>query len=420
MADPGTSSSTAAAPVPPLVLPERLEPARCPRCGDTSDPKARFCEACGHDFAGQDGTVPAPLVADTSGQEADFAAARIATSANPPARCAGCDGTGFAAQPDGGTYCENCGKRRAAGRPHAEADLEVIAVASDIGKRHHHNEDAFGIVRLPQAYAGVVCDGVSSSSRADTASHAAADAATRAFARTLDTSPADSGDAQATIAATIAATMAAVDAAQAAAASAGSDQAAQSGGPPGRERRPDIANPASTTFVSAVVTPDAVTIGWVGDSRAYWLAEDGEAACLTVDDTLGSQLAAAGIEVSEATPNAAALTRWLGSDATDTVPHVASFAPSGPGRVIVCSDGLFRYAPEAAALAAVTSKGTAIDVARALVQFALDAGGGDNVTVIVMPYPPAVPTAEEDPAAQNPAARNPAAQATPQPKDQPR
>jgi PPM family protein phosphatase len=126
----------------------------------------------------------------------------------------------------------------------------------------------------------------------------------------------------------------------------------------------------------------------VGDSRAYWLADSGAAACLTVDDTLGGQLAAAGVKISDDAPNAAALIRWLGADATDTSPHIAAFQPTGPGRVIVCSDGLYRYAPEAEALAAATPAGPPIDVVRTLVQFALDAGGGDNVTVIVLPYPP--------------------------------
>jgi PPM family protein phosphatase len=333
---------------------------QCPRCGEQLPAEARFCEACGHDLS----RPPEPL---------------LAYSANPPDTCASCGGTAFDEQPDGGTYCDNCGVRRPAGRHHAEADLGPIAASSDIGLRHHQNEDGFSILLLPHAYVGVVCDGVSSSGRPDTASHPAALAAARAFLRVL--SPTDATDAAGAPDATIAeaATVTAAGAAQTEAAAAGGSAATTTG---------RAANPPSTTFVSAVVTPDAVTIGWIGDSRAYWLGDDGSSACLTVDDTLGGQLAAAGIDMSEDAPNAAALIRWLGADATDTAPHVAAFTPAGTGRVIVCSDGLYRYAADADDLAAATPSGPPIDVVRTLVKFALDAGGGDNVSVIVLPYPP--------------------------------
>lgn len=328
--------------------------ANCPSCGEPLVDDARFCEACGHDLI-------------------EHSEPRIITSLAGPAVCDACGGVKFTDQSDGGSYCDNCGVRRPAGRPHTEADLDVIAAASDIGKRHHNNEDAFGIARLPSAYVGVVCDGVSSSGRADTASHPAADAAARTFVRMLDSE----AKPDATVAE--AATLAAAEAAQAAATVGAGDADG---------RRGAGSNPPSTTFVSAVVTTDGVTIGWVGDSRAYWIGDDGESACLTVDDTLGGQLAAAGIPVSDEAPNVAALIRWLGADATDAVPHIAAFQPNGPGRVIVCSDGLYRYAPMASELAAVTPSGSAVSVVRTLVQFALDAGGGDNVTVVVLPYPP--------------------------------
>jgi PPM family protein phosphatase len=338
---------------------------RCPRCGEQLPDSARFCEACGHDLT---------LAAEPM----------IASSENPPDVCASCGGAAFEAQPDGGTYCDNCGVRRPTGREHAESDLGVIAAASDIGSRHHQNEDGYAIVLVPNAYVGVVCDGVSSSGRPDTASHPAAAAAARAFLRVLGDGDLVAGLAEA---ATVAATGAAQSAAVTAAGSADLET-----GPTNRR-----ANPPCTTYVSAVVTPDAVTVGWVGDSRAYWLGDDGSAACLTVDDTLGGQLAAAGVPMADDAPNAAALIRWLGADATDPAPHVAAFQPATPGRVIVCSDGLYRYAPDGPDLAAITPPGPAIDTVRTLVKFALDAGGGDNVTVIVLPFPPLASPRPEDP-----------------------
>ena len=140
----------------------------------------------------------------------------------------------------------------------------------------------------------------------------------------------------------------------------------------------------------AVVTTAAVTVGWVGDSRAYWVPDAGTPggpSCLTVDDTLAGQLDAAGVAIADDAPSAGALLRWLGADATDTEPHIADARAARPGRVLVCSDGLYRYVPGRSELAALTPAGTADRVASALVPFALDAGGHDNVTVVVLPVP---------------------------------
>jgi serine/threonine protein phosphatase PrpC len=159
-----------------------------------------------------------------------------------------------------------------------------------------------------------------------------------------------------------------------------------------------------------VETGETVTVGWVGDSRAYWLPDPlppdaptatarpaGEGTvgvapvCLTTDDNVAGRLAAStGGRVSTVEhPDgpAGALVRWLGADAGDTTPHVSTVRPSGPGRVLVCSDGLFRYRPDPVELAAATPTGTPMEVARALVELALAAGGEDNVSVAVIPFP---------------------------------
>jgi PPM family protein phosphatase len=345
---------------------------RCPNCDAAVQDDDRYCEACGYDLVG--GT-----------------AAAVAEPAAPPARwlssgraeqtCPGCGGTSFSEE----GYCDACGKRRGTGREHSELDLDVIAAASDIGHRHRHNEDAVGIGLLPGIAVGVVCDGVSSSDRPDTASYAAVDAAVPALLDALGDEPLDPGRAL---------NLAAGAAQAAAALAAGTDP-----GP----------NPPSSTFVAAVVTAETVTVGWVGDSRAYWLPDPlppdaptatakpgGEGivglapVCLTTDDNVAGRLAAEGRGLSTmehpAGP-AGALVRWLGADAGDTAPHVSTVRPSGPGRVLVCSDGLFRYRPEPVDLAGATPTGTPIEVARALVELALAAGGEDNVSVAVLRFP---------------------------------
>ena len=317
--------------------------APCPACGLVPATDGRWCERCGHDLWAANG-APAWLSS--------------ATGDRPCLTCGGAVGT------DG--YCGQCGRRRIRGLDRVALDLGAVAGMTDRGRSHHHNEDAFAIGRHgagdDTVTVTVVCDGVSASSRADEAAVAATEAGIDALLRAL----------AAGASATAATETAAAAAATAAAATGTSSET----------------NPPGCTYVSAVVAPDAVTIGWIGDSRAYWVGADGVRG-LTVDDNLGTQLAALGLPGEPNTPgfHAAALVRWLGADAAETAAHVDSFTPAGPGVVVVCSDGLSRYLPTPDDLAPLPD-GQPAAVARALTQRALDAGGQDNIAVVVLPFPP--------------------------------
>ncbi|MGA8114187.1 MAG: hypothetical protein WCA46_11040, partial [Actinocatenispora sp.] len=152
-------------------------------------------------------------------------------------------------------------------------------------------------------------------------------------------------------------------------------------------------NPPSCTFVSAVVTESTITVGWIGDSRAYWLPTGGQPICLTTDDSLAVELIASGMPPAEAhaNPQAGALVRWLGVDADDGPPKTLTLAPDGSGQLVVCSDGLSRYRSAPADLAGSISRDTPMATAQQLVQLALDEGGVDNITVVLVPFPPAAP-----------------------------
>jgi serine/threonine protein phosphatase PrpC len=213
----------------------------------------------------------------------------------------------------------------------------------------------------------VVCDGVSTSDRADDASLAAAETALRALAADVRTG-------------TLAAD--AVKSAIVAAREVVGDLAGQSEDPP------------ATTIVCACVATEAVTVGWVGDSRAYWLPpEHSNARLLTRDDSLGEALVAVGaLTESEAvdSPHGHTLTRWLGADAEHAEPHTASFEPPGPGVLLLCSDGLWNYQPNAAGLAELTPPAPQENLAgttAALLEFALDRGGEDNITAVLAAFP---------------------------------
>ena len=67
------------------------------------------------------------------------------------------------------------------------------------------------------------------------------------------------------------------------------------------------------------------------------------------------------------------------------------FEPPGTGVLLLCSDGLWNYAPDAADLAARALPRALTDplsAAADLVAFALSAGGHDNVTAVLAPFPP--------------------------------
>jgi serine/threonine protein phosphatase PrpC len=137
-----------------------------------------------------------------------------------------------------------------------------------------------------------------------------------------------------------------------------------------------------------------VTVGWAGDSRAYWI-DDGGARRLTTDHSWAQVEIEAGrmsVAAAEADARAHVITRWLGDDAPTDPPAVTSFRPDRPGRLLVCTDGLWNHVPTTGELASIVTglRGhPAIDVARTLTDRALAAGGHDNITVAVIDIEPA-------------------------------
>jgi serine/threonine protein phosphatase PrpC len=247
-----------------------------------------------------------------------------------------------------------------------ETDLDVVAGVTDRGRSHERNEDAMALGRWPDGtVAAVVCDGVSSSFNPHEASRVAADAALDVLLTSTDPAP---------------------DRVRAAVLGAASAVAALG-------RAGDLHAP-SCTLVCALARPGEIAVGWVGDSRAYWLTAPGAgepARQVTSDHSWAAQMVAAGLLDEDAAmrdPRAHAITRWLGAGATTEV-EVTTLHPEGPGLLLLCTDGLWNYLPDPAGLAAVALPelpgGGPIAAAEALTTLALDAGGRDNITVVAIP-----------------------------------
>jgi len=288
---------------------------------------------------------------------------------------------------------------------HVEIDLGMAALISDRGLRHHRNEDAGNVVIGGDRAAVVVCDGVSSTANPDQAAAAATEAAMavlQAFlaepapdqAEDEDEEHGDEEDGdEEDGAATVAALREAVDAARHAVDDVPGTEA---GGYPGKP---------STTLVAGVIGRGLAVMASVGDSRGYWLAAGGTNQRLTVDDSWAEAAIASGVPepAAYAAPQAHVITSWIGGDAGDVDPAVATVRLDEAGVVVVCSDGLWNYLPGPDDLAAAADTGAPapegvsrpLAVARRLVDTALQAGGSDNITVAVVIVGPAADDDED-------------------------
>ena len=306
---------------------------QCPTCDAAVLQDDQFCEECG---------TALRAIASTG--------------------CEKCGAPPDTIDPDG--FCGQCGFRREA----KAGDLvEVIlnsnlAGVSDRGLRHHQNEDFLALQTVGNAEILIVCDGVSSSDHPELAAQTASRSACLTITAALQAGASPES-----------AMRSAVDTALA-------EVCRLSEGQSDTE-------PPSTTLVAAVVQDGIATIAWLGDSRAYWIS-DRESRQLTHDHSWVNDAIASGtMTAAEAnhSPQAHAITRWLGADAQDDAdPAIVRFPLPGSGYLLLCSDGLWNYASEAQQIQALMQKSLGMDavvIARSLVEFARSRGGHDNITV---------------------------------------
>ena len=347
----------------------------CPHCAEPLADGAAFCEACGKPVG--TAPVPTPAPADVSQEASPFE--MTAATRGPGARAAApggprpCLQCGEAVGPDG--YCGSCGAKQPSERDHfREQPVPWVAGVCDRGLRHARNEDAMALhAQAPDRAVLVVLDGVSNTDDSHVASLAGARAARDVLLTPL---PAGMGTDESRNAAVSRIFAESVEAAQ---------SAIVALTPEGSTK------PPSATYVVGVLEGSRLYVANIGDSRAYWLPDPsagaGQGAVqLSVDDSVAQAQIAAGMDrrAAEEGPQGHAITRWLGVDAPDLVPHLTETTVTGPGWVLVCSDGLWNYASEPSQLAEQVAAAATDDpmaLAVALVAFANGRGGTDNITV---------------------------------------
>lgn len=353
----------------------------------------KWCEACGSDLA-----------------------------AEPAEPCVACGERDIS---DEG-YCMTCGHKQPEERDHMVFEAGAAVAVTDRGLRHRHNEDAAAVGELPDGgVVLVVCDGVSSTPGSAEASLAAATAARDLLVSSLGAGRAaeeariaeEPGiDDEASIADEVVRTELGLDPTadnntdnntdNTAGESGTGDSPAAEAAEDSADEPPDLVvdallaatvaaqtkaseapvvvsnaphsqgGPPSSTYVAAVARrvdeQIELSVAWLGDSRAYWIGVDGAVQLTGDHEQTGS------------------LTRWLGADSLDTEPDLTRYLVEAPGRLLLCSDGLWRYAEPVAELTELVGRlesgnTTSKALAEALVDHAIDSGGHDNITVALWP-----------------------------------
>src|SRR4051795_5992663 len=140
-----------------------------------------------------------------------------------------------------------------------------------------------------------------------------------------------------------------------------------------------------TTVTAAYVGEDTVTVAHVGDSRAY-VVRNGDLIRITKDHSLVAELVERGKlteEQAETHPQRSVITRALGPEPSVQVDVFECPAKAGD-LFMVCSDGLTSMVlePKLKPLL-VDSHGPLDELGRSLIAAANQAGGRDNITVIL-------------------------------------
>ena len=167
-----------------------------------------------------------------------------------------------------------------------------------------------------------------------------------------------------------------------------------------------------TTLTVAAVEDGVISIGHVGDSRAY-LVRDGNLEQLTEDHSLVGELMRTGklsAEEAGSHPQRSMITRALGTDPNVDV-DIFSVEPRVGDLFLLCSDGLTSMVDDREILRLVGEKrGDLQELVKVLIKAANKGGGEDNITVVafeigdapddeetvVVAAPSAEPDAESD------------------------
>ncbi|WP_329088739.1 MULTISPECIES: PP2C family protein-serine/threonine phosphatase [unclassified Streptosporangium] len=148
------------------------------------------------------------------------------------------------------------------------------------------------------------------------------------------------------------------------------------------DAEPEVAG-MGTTLVAMLWSGTTAVLANVGDSRAYLLRDAGRASGIvqiTEDHTYGNLVADA-----DSVPHLAGrISRFLDGRADGRSPDLTARELRSGDRFLLCSDGLSSAVPGELVRDVLRSSNDPEEAADRLVTLAIDHGGPDNITVIVI------------------------------------
>ncbi len=250
--------------------------------------------------------------------------------------------------------------------------LEMVG-ATDVGIKRDHNEDAIGMT--PELGFAVLADGMGGHNAGEVASAMAVDIVTRYFKERLADMPEGRLDENTGFTAESMLAQHVIGRANNAI-----FEAAQ--------RKQECAGMGSTIVV-AMVYGNRLTAAHIGDSRMYCLRRD-VLSHVTEDHSLIQEQVRRGLLTQADARNSSIknlVTRALGIE-PDVEPDVVEEIIQPGDLYMMCSDGLTDVVPdEAIRLCMIENRKNLQAAVDQLIQFANDAGGPDNISVIIFRTP---------------------------------
>lgn len=140
------------------------------------------------------------------------------------------------------------------------------------------------------------------------------------------------------------------------------------------------------TLTAVLLMGTQMTIGHIGDSRAYSIFLDGRMQTLTRDHSLVKRLEELGQITSEEAavhPQKSMLYRALGQGEPSD-PDVFTASLPQPGYLLICSDGLWNVVTDEEIFTIITSSSSPYRACQNLVDAANAAGGPDNIAAVLV------------------------------------
>lgn len=141
----------------------------------------------------------------------------------------------------------------------------------------------------------------------------------------------------------------------------------------------------ATTVAAVLIAGTKCTVGHIGDSRVY-RQRDGELSTLTEDHSwVNEQVRAGRLTDDDARrhPWRNVVTRAItGGD--DPSPDIQEIELRAGDRILICSDGLSSVVPKDQIHSLIKAGSPAAAVSAALIDAANEAGGPDNITVVII------------------------------------